>query len=62
MRARRIGTALRLVGLGLFLLFAVAPLLWVVRMALTPTRLLYSTGNLLVPPRAYTAALPLRAR
>lgn len=51
MRAKRIGTVLRVVGLSLFLVFAIAPLLWVVRMALTPTRLLYSTGNLLLPPR-----------
>lgn len=51
MQARRIGSVLRVVGLGLFLLFAIGPLLWVLRMAITPTRLLYSTGNLLLPPR-----------
>lgn len=46
---RRIGFTARWLGLSLYLVFALFPLYWLLKIALTPTRLLYSEGVRLWP-------------
>jgi len=46
---RKLRRGLRVMALGAYLAFAVLPIFWVVRMAVTPKRLLYSSGDRLWP-------------
>lgn len=43
---------LRVLALALYFLFAVLPILWILRMAVTPTRLLYTSADRLWPVRS----------
>ncbi len=51
-RQSSLARALRFFALSLYFLFAILPLFWTVRMALTPTHLLYTSGDRLWPVRS----------